>query len=754
MSCRDRMGRHTYTIILGLLTLFMIIQPGFGDYSGQNQSNPDYVPGSVLVRTSDISESGAAALSSAHAAIHASVTHDYAAEGINGMVLVSLPDTISVPDAVTYYQGVSGVAWAEPDYYREILKNPEDPDFWRQWGLNNIGQQFKENTTPGKAGADIRVTSAWNTATGGNNTVAVLDTGADYRHPDLAANIWTDPLTGTHGYDTITGSLDPMDQDGHGTHCAGVIGGVANNRIGISGVNWNASIMPVRFIDRSGQGRVSDEISAITWAIHHGATVVSCSFGSTNPSSGEKEVIAGSDALFVIAAGNENRDNNLIPLYPASYNLPNIISVASVGPNETLSDFSNFGNHTVHLAAPGEEIYSTVRCLYQPEPVWHDPFDSLDNWTGANWTLNNRSFVSPPCSAWGENSENPGEMILTLNQSIDLKNLKHPVISYQTTSPTAYSGLRLEIQSPHGSYWREIDWNIRNFDPNFTLKQAQIPPEFEGSPISIRFVISPQGKALLDDIMISDGYGTCINPQWNYESGTSMATPMVAGAANLLLNYAPQSGWNKVRTAILNSTDTVADLQGKTITGGTLNITAALIRLAPPPVPDTIPVYPGWNHVSVPKRLSAGDDTAEKVFGALVNTSGHSVLTYRNGSWSAIPRGETIQPLTSYWLYTTSPQDVPYNTDPNQTGEYHVELKKGWNGFGVVGKDTLSAKIRLMPVNSDWRYVIGYNPETQTYGEPIINGGSGNQSDSRVLIPSQGYWLYMTGDTRYSVFWA
>ncbi len=747
------MGRYTCTIILGFIILGMIIQTGYGENTALNTPS-DYAPGFVLVKTLGNSESEISAITSAHTAIQASVTHDFSSEGIEGLQLVSLPDTISVADAVTYYQGVTGVAYAEPDYYRQAFQIPADPEFWRQWGLQNTGQQYRENTTPGIAGVDIRVTPVWDNITGGNNTVAVIDSGADYLHPDLAANIWTDPLTGTHGYDTITGSLDPMDQNGHGTHCSGIIGAVANNGIGGSGVNWNASVMPVRFIDRSNQGTVSDEISAITWATHHGATILSCSYGSPIPALSEKDVIAGSDALFVIAAGNENHDNNINPSYPASYNLSNIISVASIGPNDTLSEFSNFGNNTVHLGAPGDMIYSSLRSLYKPSPVWHDPFDSFDNWTAKNWTLDATTFVSPPSSAWGNNENSTDELTLTLKNSIDLKNLTNPVISYQTSSPTGYSGLRLDIQFPNATYWRTIDVNNRNFGTNFSIKQAQIPPDYIGQKIAIRFVISKYGKAFLDDIMISEGYGTLIKPEWEYASGTSMAAPMVAGAANLLSNYAPKSGWKQIRAAILNSTDPTPDLKEKTITGGRINVTAALNRLVPSPYSDTLSVFPGWNHVSIPKRLSVGNDTAEKIFGALSNSSGHSVLRFQNNSWVTVGKDEKIHPLSSYWLYTTTSQELPYIPDMNQTGEYSALLKAGWNGFGIVGMDTLSAKTWLMPVQNNWSYVIGYNPVTQTYEEPIINGGSGNQSANRVLLPTRGYWLHMNADTPYSFSWA
>ncbi|PKL58858.1 MAG: hypothetical protein CVV33_10140 [Methanomicrobiales archaeon HGW-Methanomicrobiales-4] len=233
--------------------------------------------------------------------------------------------------------------------------------------------------------------------------------------------------------------------------------------------------------------------------------------------------------------------------------------------------------------------------------------------------------------------------------------------------------------------------------------------------------------------------------------GTSMATPAVAGVVALLRDAAPGASLQDIRSALLNTTDPIPDLEGKTVTGGRINATAALQALAPPPVPDIIPVFPGWNHISVPKRLAAGDDTAAAVFGALTNTSGHSVIRYQNNTWITVGMNESISPLSSYWLYTAVPQTLPYIADLNQSGMFERPLSAGWNGFGVVGTDLLSAQIRLSPVNDTWTYAVGYNPESQIYEEPIIHGGTGNQSDSRILMPAQGYWVYMTADAEYRV---
>ena len=260
--------------------------------------------------------------------------------------------------------------------YREPLDNlPNDPQFSDQWALNNLGQDG------GKANADIGALKAWQKTHGTSEVVvAVLDTGVDYSHTDLAANMWirpdsipqyTDDQLGTfndlQGYDADANAGDPMDDNGHGTHCSGIIGAEGNNNEGIAGVNWNVEIMPLKFLGRGGYGTTKDAIEAINYAIDRkqkgvNLRVINASWGSTSYSKALEDVIraAGENGiLFVAAAGNATTDNDKRPHYPSNYDLPNVISVASLDRNDAISSFSNFGAKTVHIAAPGREILST-----------------------------------------------------------------------------------------------------------------------------------------------------------------------------------------------------------------------------------------------------------------------------------------------------------------------------------------------------------------------------------------------------------
>lgn len=259
--------------------------------------------------------------------------------------------------------------------YRSGSGAPNDPKFGDQWALNNIGQDG------GKQLADIGALLAWAKTHGSEKVVvAVLDSGVDYTHKDLVANMWTRPdaipqyadnelgsFDDVHGFDADANAGDPMDDNGHGTHCAGIIGAEGDNGEGIAGINWNVSIMPLKFLGRGGFGTTKNAIEAINYAIDRkqkgvNVRVINASWGSTQYSRALEDAIraAGEQGiLFVAAAGNSSTDNDKRAHYPSNYNLPNVISVAALDRNDAMASFSNYGVKTVHIAAPGREILST-----------------------------------------------------------------------------------------------------------------------------------------------------------------------------------------------------------------------------------------------------------------------------------------------------------------------------------------------------------------------------------------------------------
>jgi thermitase len=301
-----------------------------------------------------------------------------------GLEAIDDLDDADVAATVAQYSAMPEVEYAEPNYeisldavdappFVPVL--PHDPRFTDQWALANSGQRG------GTAGADISATRAWAKTTGSDKVVvAVLDSGVDYTHEDLAQNMWTRPANmapyednelGTvedeFGFNAVDNSSDPMDENGHGTHCAGIIGAEGSNDIGISGVNWKVRIMPLKFMNAGGFGTTKDAIEAINYVIERkkagvNVRIISASWGSTQKSRALEEVIRKAyenDILFVAASGNASTNNDRTPHFPSSYNVPNVISVAALDRKDQLARFSNYGVKSVAIAAPGVDILST-----------------------------------------------------------------------------------------------------------------------------------------------------------------------------------------------------------------------------------------------------------------------------------------------------------------------------------------------------------------------------------------------------------
>jgi subtilisin family serine protease/membrane protein YqaA with SNARE-associated domain len=257
---------------------------------------------------------------------------------------------------------------------------PNDANITSEWAAQNTGQSVDGVT--GVAGADERSASAWAAGTGSNSViVTVLDTGVQYSHPDLLTNIWNNPdgvagcAAGTHGYNVLTSTCDPMDDDtvygGHGSHVAGIIGAVGNNAAGVAGVNWTTSIIGVKWVDSNGGGFTSDLVSGMDWVIrakqagvnirvaNDSQTWVGTSFSQAL--SDEIDLLASNDILFVTAAGNTAQNNDVTPRYPCSYGRPGEVCVSASDQNDNLWRSSNYGATSVQLAAPGVNIFSTLR---------------------------------------------------------------------------------------------------------------------------------------------------------------------------------------------------------------------------------------------------------------------------------------------------------------------------------------------------------------------------------------------------------
>ena len=345
---------------------------------------PKYVPGEVLLR---LKNSGNTLSGDVLSEYGSNIVERFelsepslSSTESNDIVRVKLPQGVDVNDALAQMKQDERIAFAEPNYLYQLPEFqatepttlPNDLTS-KLWGLHNEGQ------TGGKPGADINAPEAWQITQGDNSPngplIAVIDTGIDYTHPDLAANMWTNPgeipgdgidndgngvIDDVHGYNAFAQTGDPMDGHSHGTHCAGTIGAVGDNGIGVVGVSPKAKLMGVKIFSDKGESTSASILRGILYANKMGADITSNSWGGGPYNEAVKEAFAASEALHVVAAGNDKVDNDTIDYYPANYDVDNMIVVAATDHRDERAAFSQWGASNVDVAAPGKDIYSTV----------------------------------------------------------------------------------------------------------------------------------------------------------------------------------------------------------------------------------------------------------------------------------------------------------------------------------------------------------------------------------------------------------
>jgi thermitase len=263
-----------------------------------------------------------------------------------------ITDGANVLDKIAELRSMPHVEIAEPDYKVDVFRLPTDPGFTRQWYLPKIGANL-----------------AWNEATGSKKVkICVIDSGVRVDHPDLVGNIETGWNVVHPDNQTAANPDDPSFQNfndtlGHGTHVAGILAAMGNNGQGVVGLSWRVNLLICKFIADSGSGYVSDAINCMRLCREQGAHIYSNSWGGVDYQEAlgvEIKAIQDAGGLFVSAAGNSAVNLDVTPSYPASYDAPNQLTVAASDAADGLADFSNFGVHSVHVAAPGVAILSTT----------------------------------------------------------------------------------------------------------------------------------------------------------------------------------------------------------------------------------------------------------------------------------------------------------------------------------------------------------------------------------------------------------
>jgi subtilisin family serine protease len=536
---------------------------------------------------------------------------------VSGAELLELPDGLSVDAAVRQFERRPEVKYAEPNWiYSAAATLPNDPRFGELWGLNQAGDH------------DIDAPEAWDITTGSTAVkVAVVDTGVAYDHPELAPNMWTNAadspdgvdndgnglIDDVRGWDFIDDDNDPRDLAGHGTHVAGTIGAKGQNAIGVTGVSWNVNLMAVRVLGPDG-GTNETVADGFDYAGDMGARVVNASLGGGGgPDVGliKDAIDTHPNTLFVVAAGNDSDDNDITPTYPCNFTSANLICVAATDDNDALAEFSNYGATSVDLAAPGVEILSTWPAYTNllTEDFETDlsgrwtPGGSPNTWARTTSAAAHGSY-SATDSPSGNYADDANNWLATVNPT-NLSGRIGCQAAYQLRldSEEGYDGLLVE-SSTNGTTWEIRDGWSGHTGGDFYGLETDLSP-LSGQPaayVRFRFVadeVFNYDGAYVDDVAIrciSATYGT---NDYNSIQGTSMATPHVAGVAALLVAQNPARTTAQVRTLLTSSVDSLAQLVGRTATGGRLNACRALggaegacAYSGSPPPPPTPPPTP------------------------------------------------------------------------------------------------------------------------------------------------------------------
>ena len=453
---------------------------GVTPVSPNDNQAKSFRPDSILVRfksgTSDTK------VNTAHGNVNPKSVKSF--KVISGLKHVILPPGRSLEDALATYRKNPNVLYAEPDYQYQLNAVPNDPFYNTLWAINNSSQDIPQLPYAGSAGtfdADINAQEAWdnvvippasgvwNSTTGGyaEVVVAVIDTGVDYYHPDLAANMWINPgetasngtdddgngyVDDVYGINPFGGNTNPDDTSGHGTHVAGTIAAEGNNASGVIGAAWNAKILPCT----AGNSSTVDSSAAIVCMEYFyelktrttnpvNIVVSNNSWGGTGYSQAVYDAIdmqRQAGILFVAAAGNSNVNNDTTPHYPAGYHLPNIIAVANTTNTDAKSSSSNYGRRSVTVGAPGDAILSTY-------PIGYGSFQD------ASYTFFNEYAILQGTSMAAPQVSGLIALVSTQDTNRDWKAIKNLIISSGTPisalTNTTVSGRRISAWDTDGT---------------------------------------------------------------------------------------------------------------------------------------------------------------------------------------------------------------------------------------------------------------------------------------------------------------
>jgi subtilisin family serine protease/N-acetylneuraminic acid mutarotase len=518
---------------------------------------------------------------------------------------------LSVADLFDQLQNNPAIAAVSLNYKVAVAVTvPDDPRFDDQWGLNNTGQ------TGGTADADIDAPEAWDVSTGSAGVVvADIDTGIDYTHEDLVANIWTNPyeipgdgidndgngyVDDVYGIDTANGDSDPWDDHGHGTHTAGTIAAVGDNGVGVTGVGWSTKVMAVKFLDQWGYGSDAGAVEAIYYVIGQkfdndvNVVAINASWGGGGYDPVLEQAIADAgDAgiIFVAAAGNDSQNTDVVPNYPSCYEVPTIVSVGATDDEDLPSLFSNYGASSVDLFAPGENILSTLPNLSYVPAAGDYFFDDMESGAGkwaapeGTWSITTEkpkggahSWSDSPAADYADDTESS-----ITTEAIDLTTGPvHPMFGFGAYYDLGAGAdtLLVEFSGDDGTTWEPVTGLYGSSGGSWEAISVPVPSYLRTDQFRARFhlITDSEDGAVADGVYIDDvGIGAS-PPSHEYAewSGTSMATPHVTGSIAVLAAEYPDDGPLERISRIRSGVDVLPQLAGQANTGGRLNFAGSI----------------------------------------------------------------------------------------------------------------------------------------------------------------------------------
>lgn len=512
-----------------------------------------YVPGELIVRlrayapdarTATLRRLGAAADSKL---------------GDTGYTRIKLQDGEDIAQAIARYRDDPAIDAVQPNYRYVPQSPPNDTRFGEQWALKKMNLE-----------------TAWDSMTDCSSTVvAVIDTGVNYTHVDLAENMWDGAASGypRHGYDFVHDDDDPMPADGdsHGTHVAGVIAAVGNNGVGTSGVCWRARIMALRVMDAAG-GRTDTVIRGINYAVANGARIINLSLGGDGKDDALGDAIEYArrkGVVVVTAGGNGGRDiDESAAFYPCSFASDNIVCVAAVDEVYDFAWFSNFGARSIDVAAPGTNALSTRSGDSQ---LW--------SWD-SGWQFCNGAWTTPAVCSTGQYANDADDR---LSRTVDLsaEGILGAGVAGSYLLKTADKADVLAA-----SYDRD---GLDPFDTNGGIVHIPDASQVSTFGLSLHDCLTPSWRAALR--FTSGDAGTDSGPKlflsmlnlarahtavFDYAGGTSMSTAYASGVAALVWAYNPNYTYADVVDVVKNSGNLSEKLRSRTASGRAVDASGAL----------------------------------------------------------------------------------------------------------------------------------------------------------------------------------